>query len=72
LAPSAHYHRHPIIQHQPDDQCKDSMFTRNTDVSVIDQMKNEEGNGSRPWSEKREQCSKQRKVGSQKNGKRWD
>jgi hypothetical protein len=45
LAPLAHYHRHPTIQHQPDNRGKDSVFTRNTNVLVIDQMKNKEGNG---------------------------
>jgi hypothetical protein len=43
LAPSTHYYHHLIVQHQPDDRGKDSMFISNTDVSVINQMRNKEG-----------------------------
>jgi hypothetical protein len=45
LAPSAYYFHHLIVQHQPDNQGKDSVFTSNTDVSVINQMKNKKCNG---------------------------
>jgi hypothetical protein len=34
-----------MIQLQQSDRGKDYVFTSNTYVSVIDQMKNEEGNG---------------------------
>jgi hypothetical protein len=43
LTPSTHYYLHLTVQHQPDDQGKDSVFTSNTDVSVINLMKNKEG-----------------------------